>query len=103
MSTTKVAAAPKFSSAVKPTSFSLHPETVARLRLTSASVSKKVGRTISMSKIVERAVHSLMDNLDIRPVKRVNQRALDEVHTARARKRAAANRRASVKTSRARS
>ncbi len=86
MSTTKTAAAPKFTSSVKPTSFSLHPETVARLRLTSDKLSKQYGRTISMSKIIERAAHGLMNDLEIRLIKRVSNKALDEAHTARARK-----------------
>lgn len=58
-----------FTSNVKPTSFSLHPETVERLRLGAAHVSKKTGNTITMSRFVERAVHRLLDEQGIRMVR----------------------------------
>ena len=71
----------KFSSTVKPTSFSLHPETVARLRLASDRLSRKFDKRISMSKIVERAAHLLMDEYDIRKISRVSSAAQDRVKT----------------------
>ena len=79
----------KFSSPVRSTSFSLHPETIARLKLTSEVLSKKYDRRISMSKIVERATQALMDQYSIRQVKRATP-----AQTSNAAKSAAARKRA---------
>lgn len=83
----------KFKSSVRPTSFSLHPETISRLRLASNVLSKQYDKRISMSKIVEKATHDLMDTYGVRDIKRVTPAATENASKASsARKRAVAAR-----------